>query len=445
MPLNSAQRKLIWEKISYRPSSGQDKIHECSARIRLVAGGERSGKSFLSANDLTSRLFLGKLFWLVAADYERTKAEFNYVCNNLDKLGVRFTATKQVDPGEIEIEGGIRVATKSSKDPRKIAMEAPDGILVCEASQIDYETFLRLSGRLAEKRAWMLMSGTFESSLGWYVDTFMRGQTPNNDDLVSFSLPTWTNTAIFPGGRNDPEILRLERTTSPEWFMERYGGVPTPPRGLVFNEFRTHIHTGRGGKFEFDPNLDVYLWVDPGYATAYAIEVCQRHGDNLYVVDEIYERGLVTSDIIKVAKQKPWFGKVIGGATDIAATQHQAMAAPTEIWLREAGVYLKSTKLAIRDGIERVKSFLIVNPITSSPLLHINAACKGLISEMGGCPNPITNEIALYQWRLDNRGEVIGDAPEDKNNHACKALAYGLVDMFGYSHAKQKNITVRYF
>ncbi len=444
--LTKEQRNVIFGKVGYFPTEGQEEIHSSEARVRLVAGGERSGKSKSAAQDLTARLFFGKLWWLVAADYERTRAEFDYICENLEKLGVKYIATKQVDPGQIEIEGGIRIVTKSAKDPRKLAMEAPDGIVVCEASQIDYETYLRLTGRLAEKRGWMLLSGTFESSLGWYVEAYERGRGANDEGLVSFSLPTWTNIHIFPQGREDREIKRLEAMYSKEWFMERFGGVPTPPTGLVFNEFRNHLHVGAGKEYEFAPTELCYIFVDPGYASAYSVEVAQKRGDSLYIIDEVYERGLITSDIIKICKQRPWWNKVIGGAIDIAGTQHQAMSAPTETWMKEAGIILRSKKIRIQDGIEAVKRFLIINPVTGQPLLHINSKAKGLISEFGGCNNPIDGQVKPYKWRVDSNGNVIGDTPEDKDNHASKALAYGIVDLFGFAKSGlNKTAKVKYF
>lgn len=433
-----AQRNLIFQKLNYIPTPEQAKIHDAETRIKLVAGGERSGKSYCSSMELMARLWFGKLFWLVAADYERTKAEFMYVCESLDKLDIPFHATKNVDPGEIDIQGGFRIATKSAKDPRKIAMEAPDGIVVCEASQIDFETFLRLRGRIAEKRGWLLMSGTFESSLGWYPELYLKWLAPNTEDARSFSLPTWSNLAIFPGGRQDPEILALEAGSSEEWFLERFGGVPCPPKGRVFSEFSNTIHTGIGKEFEFDPLGLVHLFVDPGYSTAYAVLAVQKRGEYLYIIDEVYERNLVTSDIIKICKQKPWWNKVIGGAVDVAALQHQALPAVSEVWLNESGVALRSQKVGIRDGIEAVKRFLLVNPLTNQPLLHINARCTGLISEMGGCPSPLTGQTAVYRWKEDREGNVVGEVPEDKWNHSCKALAYGIVDLFGYALASRQ-------
>lgn len=440
---NQKQIEFVFNKIGYTPTPEQWKIHLCDSRTRLVAGGERAGKSFLSANDMLARFYEGKLFWLVAQDYERTRAEFDYICEGLDRLGFRYKASKQVNPGRIDVEGGYVFETKSALDPRKLAMRPPDGVLICEASQVDYETYLRLRYRVAEKRGWLLLSGTFESSLGWYPELYLRGQAPN-EELVSFSLPTWTNLAIFPGGRDDPEIKALEEMSSEEWFMERFGGQPCPPKGIVFNEFRNNIHVGTGDAYEFDPLGIVHLWVDPGFASAYAVEVAQIKGEHVYIIDEIFERGKTTSDIIKICKQRPWWDRVLDGAIDVAARQHQAMPAVSEVWVQEAGVPLRSQRVEIRDGIERVKNMLIVNPLDGLPRLHINSRCQGLISEMGGCPNPIDGQSRVYTWKLDRDGNLMSDLPEDKNNHACKALAYGLIDSLGYSTV-QRRAKVKFF
>ena len=433
------QRDYIYRKLGYKPSAEQAVIHDCPARIKLVAGGERAGKSYSSAvGEYMGRFWETPLLWLVAQDYERTKAEFDYICSSFEKLGIAYEASKRVDPGEISVSGKFLVQTKSAKDPRRIAVKAPDGIIGCEASQLDYETYLRLLGRAAEKRAWILLSGTFESSLGWYPSLYQRWLAPNAEGARSFSLPTWSNLAIFPGGRKDPEILRLEANSSPDWFMERYGGVPCPPKGLVFDVFRNEIHTGVGDKFEFQPAYPVYLWVDPGYAHYYSVLVAQKKGEEIYIVDELYEQGMVTSQMIVAAKQQPWFKYVTGGAIDVAGTQHQGMPAPTEIWAKEADVRLRSQKISIADGIERVKSLLMVNPITNRPKLFINARCRGLISELGGCPNPKTDRQEVYRYKMDKSGTVLGDAPDDKNNDACKALVYGTVDLMGFTSMKKK-------
>lgn len=441
---NQAQRDYVFKQLGYNPTAEQLVIHNDPSRIRLITGGERSGKSYSAAMDLMSRFYEGELFWLVAADYARTRAEYMYLVDAFTKLGWEFTYTKRVDPGEIVIAGGFRIVTKSAKDPRKIAMEAPDGILACEASQLDYETYLKMRGRIAEKRGWLLMGGTLEGSLGWYPEHYKRWQVPNKDDAKAFSLPAWSNTYIYPGGRNDPEILSLEKSCSKDWFQERYAGVPVQIHGIVFPEFSNAIHTGTGAGFEFDPTKEVSLMVDPGYAHFYAVEATQKVGETIVVFDEIYETGFVTSDIIKICQQKPWWKNVKGGFIDIAGTQHQAMPAVSEIWRKEGKVSLRSNKVRIQDGVERIKTSLNVNPLTNKAGLLINLQCKGLISELGGCLNPKYGDTRVYRWKTDKSGNIVGDKPEDKNCDAIKATVYGLVGLLGYTPA-QRRAKVKFF
>ena len=193
---------------------------------------------------------------------------------------------------------GTRIETKSAKDPRTLAMRAPNGIIGCEASQLDLETFHRLRGRCAPKRGWLFLGGTFEGSLGWYPQLFQSWQHGLNDEQ-SFSLPSYSNEHLYPGGKSDPEILRLKAVASDEFFMERIEGIPTPPQGLVFGEFRADLHIS--DEAEWSVGDPVQLWIDPGYAGGYAVEVVQEINGQMCVIDEIYEQSLITSEIIDIA------------------------------------------------------------------------------------------------------------------------------------------------
>lgn len=269
------------------------------------------------------------------------------------------------------------------------------------------------------------MAGTFEFAnyVDWFEELFTRWQGPNNEQARSFSLPTWVNTKIFPGGRKDPEIIRLEGQTPPDKFLERYGGVPCPPTGLVIKEFSNVIHVGN---YWWDSDIDVELAVDPGYAGAYAVLAIQKWGEQIVIIDEVYLQGYVTAEIIDICKQKVWWNKVSGGAIDIAARQHQAMDAPVEIWLKKAKIHLRSTKVSIEDGIDQLRTYFKVNPITLKPKVLVNSVCKGFISECGGGKSPYEGG---GPWMRDSNTLK----PIDKNNHACKAMVYYLVNKFGYT------------
>ena len=426
--------EYLFSRVGFEPTEKQIPIIECRKRFILVAGGEQAGKSMIASKYLVSRFLEtdeSGLYWLVAADYERTRAEFDYLVQDFATLGILAEVSKRVDPGRIVLADGTRIETKSAKDPRTLAMRAPDGIIGCEASQLDMESFHRLRGRCAPKRGWLFLAGTFEGSLGWYPQLFQTWQYGTSDEQ-SFSLPSYSNKYLYPEGKSDPEILKLKAMASDEFFMERIEGIPSPPQGLVFRAFRPDIHISDTAEWaEGDP---VHLWMDPGYAGAYAVEVVQEINGQVCVIDEIYEQGLITKEIIEIAQSRPWWKDVQGGVIDIAGYQHQAMSAPAEIWMEETGLYLSGQKIKINDGTERLKGFLKTDPQTNAPKLIINPKCEGILSEFGVVPNPFDGQTRAYRWKVDRDGNIVGEQPDDKNNHGIKAVIYGLVDRFGYGH-----------
>jgi len=424
------QIEVTRKRLGQEWSSEQEAIVLSSEREILGGGGERAGKSFVAAAYLTMRWWEGDLYWIAAKDYERSHIEFEYIAKSMLKL-------EAVDPSDIhtpknsqwtmELRSGAVVKTWSLQDWLKVGSEAPDGIIIAEVAQITHNEYTRLCDRTAEKRGWVIGTGTFETSLGWYPELWKLYRLPGQQGK-SYSLPSWSNHYVYPGGIDDPEIQRLKDKYSEDYFNERFGGIPSPPKGLVFPEFRhlTHVR-------ELEINdRPVYLWIDPGYAGAYAVEVVQIDGETVYVVDEIYEQGLVTEQVIDICLQKPWWTQVSGGVVDIAALQHQAMPAVAEIWQSKAHLRLASNKIDQDAGRERLHTFLTVNPIDHESRLFVDPKCKGLLSEFGACANPFTGEAAPYRWKEDRAGVVVGKQPDDKNNHGIKALCYGLIDRFGY-------------
>ena len=149
---NADITKYLFSKLEFEPTEKQIPILESRKRFILVAGGEQAGKSLVASKYLVSRFLENEepgLYWLVAADYERTRAEFEYLTQDFATLGILSEVTKRVDPGRIILADGTRIETKSAKDPRTLAMRAPNGIIGCEASQLDLESFHRLRGRCA--------------------------------------------------------------------------------------------------------------------------------------------------------------------------------------------------------------------------------------------------------------------------------------------------------
>lgn len=416
---------------------GQEPIILCTEREILAAGGERGGKSFVAAEYFNMRFWEGELYWIAAKDYDRCHQEFEYIAKAMMTLGAvdpNDVHTPQNGQWHMKLDTGAMIKTWSLKDWLKVGFEAPDGILIAEVAQITHTEYTRLCDRTAERRGWVVGTGTFESSLGWFPEKWKLYQLPGQDGK-SFSLPSWCNRFVYPGGFNDPEIQRLKGKYNEDYFLERFGGVPCLPKGLVFPEFRYLIHVK---EMEIQ-EAPVYLWVDPGYDGAYAVEVVQIFGEAVHVVEEIYETGLVTEQIIQVCQQRPWWRLVAGGAVDIAARQHQAMPAVAEVWREKGELHLNSQTIEQAAGRERLHTFLTVNPIDHQPRLFVDPKCVGILSEFGVCPNPFTGEASPYKWKENRVGAIVGQQPEDKNNHGIKAVIYGLIDRFGYVTGNRSN------
>lgn len=437
--------RAVFSKLGYEPNDAQWPVHLDHHRIKDIAGGERAGKSKTGAKEMTLWMPLTKneLFWIVAIDYEQCRQEYEYVIEDMEKLNLVKRASMAQQGGLIaELKNGNVIQTKQIADWIKFGMRAPAGLLVCETAQIPYEAWIRIRGRAIEKLAPIVMTGRFEGQLGWYPEKWNRWQIENYEDARSFSLPSWSNTKIFPQGEREitlpdgrvlqnvnEEIYGRYKELDINTFMEMYGAEPAKQSNIVLPEFSNTKHVG---KYEYDPNVPVELAIDPGYGFpgAYAVEAVQvKHGD-IYVVGEVYMQNKITTDIITICRNRwPWFNNITGGVVDVAGGQHHSNISVVEDWKRNEFAKLRLEtpgKVNVEGGIMTLRSWLKVNPETDRPRMFFNFGCDGIIAECGGGASPVPGGGA---WKRDPDTK----RASDKNCHAAKALAYYIVKRFGYS------------
>jgi hypothetical protein len=439
--LRPDDKRLVFDRIGYKPSPEQQAVHDDTSLVRLVAGGERAGKSRLAAAEVMGNSPDGSLFWLLGRDYAGARGEFSYCVEDAQKLNaIERNGLSMPDEGRwtMRLKGGIEISTFSADDPLKIATKAPSGIVLCEAGQHDFSTFMRVFARTAEGRAkgegWLLLAGTFERAQRWYAELHRKGRGPNEFGLRSHSLSTWSNLAAFPGGRTDPAIKAMEAALPPDSFMERFGGVPAVNEGVVFREFEitTHVKPIRFGPVETDmrdgegwvlpERAPIEIWVDPGYAGAYAVLFVCIQGGRVFVVDEVYAKGKTGEQVIlEVQSKRHLWDRTTAGVIDVAAKQHHAMASQIEVWQRVTGLYLQSQPVAVPDGILRHRTFLN-DPFTQTPRIFFDPKCK----------NTIWEHSEGYRYADVKPNRDTRERPIDTNNHSCKAIAYGLIARFGF-------------
>jgi hypothetical protein len=441
----SLVRRLVWATCKYTPTIGpesQSKFHTDKSLLKLVAGGVRAGKSKSTAMEMIEQCAVPNgLIWIVGPDYEQCKPEFEYMLAPFQMLGwVRKVNKPDKGSRSFELVNGCKVQTKSSDDADSLASFAPHAILMVEAGQQTLETYLKVLERGLEFNAKIILSGTFEKADTWYADLWEKWQGINPEGGVSFSLPSWSNTKLFPGGRNDYKIKRLEDSMPEELFMERCGAIPYKPAGLVFRRFERSKKIVNGDlpmewhvrRLDFDPDYPIELAVDPATHT-YAVLAVQWVGPKVRVVDEIYMHDAIAQNVIPEVMARPWWPylKPVCGVMDNAGKQRHGNQSNLDVWREMTGKHFRTNYVFIDESINCVKLRLEkVDEEDNLPLLQFDYrlnSSKGA----GGKANGILAEMGLYRYRDYKDGSNVSKVPIDANNDSCKALGYWLFDKYG--------------
>ncbi len=436
------QKDVFFKAVGYDPTAAQLPVHQCDVRHLLIGGGERAGKSILTGMEAFSTFQRWELCYIVGNDYDACLPEFDYLSDYFALLGEVteskiVTRVKRPPSGQARSSldlniGGNRkqIITISTQRMGGQALSrkgtAPDLVLCVEFETLGYDVYLAARGRVAEKRGRVILSGTFPDDSGWQSQMWRRWKGENDEGGRSFSIPIWSNLKVFPGGLENSEIKAMRAVyTDAEW-MRRFGATPQKPATLVFPEFEHRLHVQPW--VEFDEKLPVELWMDPGYGeSAYAVLAVQIAGPFVFVVDEIYEHGLIGEEIVEIAKKRAWWDNVgkasrnqTGGVIDIAGRQHHAAKSQIEVWRAEGDVALRSQQVAPKVGRERIKSFLMPFPETGAPRVLFSSKCKKTAWEF-------TN----HKWKKRAEERLGGEEPENRRSDSVKALGYGLIDKFG--------------
>lgn len=417
-----AQKRITFDLLHYRPFPEQFAIHASAAEVVQAVGAEGAGKSHVAAAELTACVPWCDLIYLVGQTYDNTHREFEYLVENLSRIGALNPAqVSQPKQGgwQLVTLTGCRVITLSVERGASAIIakgEQPDIICMTEAGIIgSYGVFLSAVRRVTRTKGRVLLVGTLKDDFSWYAALVDELAAPGNYWRgETFSMPAWINTTLYPGGRDDPEIKRLEAIMPDDEFKRTVAAEKVPARALIFPEFSYSTHVR---PCEFDPALPVDLWIDPGYfPSVYTVLAVQYHGAEVHNFDEIYLNHHTHEQVISLAQSKNWWPNVQRIVIDFAGRQHHAEASAIEVWTHRAGIRPRCQQVGILDGIARHRTFL-----GPQPRLFHDPGCTGTLSE-----------YKRYKRPTDRDGHPTDDLPKDEHNHAMKAIAYGLVDRFGF-------------
>lgn len=462
----------LYQRIGWKPHSGQLRVIESRARNRVISAGRRFGKSEIGGHKLvqeamTTRLVksaledLGKRreFWIVGPTYTDSEKEFRVMYNRLTRMGVAEYFDRPGtynDPlgGNMHISlwgGRFQVHAKSAKHPDSLVGEGLSGAIFAEAAKLKeviYTKYIRPT--LADFNGWSLMTSTPEGK-NWFYRMWQRGQDPSRRDWASHRMPSWLNPYVYRIGGSDagirelrhlaekpgfvfsdeiavqlgldPEIASLVLDLTPEAFNQEIGADFTEFVGRVFKDFDEEIHVG---DLPFDPRWKTYAAVDYGFTNPFVWLLIQvdPHGEVVHVIDEIYETGLTPDEAARMIQER-------GLAPDGLISFFPDPASPGDTRILEEALKVKARggtggplrwRLdAIRKGLKERNTHLDPGHPDREPMLKFDRRCKKTIQDM-------------LNYRYPDRVGDAANGPENpmkKDDHGPEALGRFYAGLFG--------------
>jgi hypothetical protein len=459
-------KEQIWKGIGYDPHDGQRMIHQALVRHRLAACGRRFGKSTVGGNELIPEAVYAfsirklleeqskkRRFWIVGPDYSDTEKEFRVLYDHLKRLEMPFDKPGTYNNplgGFMHIslwDGLFQVHCKSARHPESLDGEGLVGVELVEAAKLKPLIFNKyIRPALADESGWSLMTSTPEGK-NWFYRLWQVGQDPNRPHWKSWRMPSWKNLRIFPGGRNDPEILEMAADMSEERFNQEIGADFSDFVGRVFKDFDEELHVT---DCPYNPDLPIFLAVDYGWTNPFVVLGIQVDVfDNVYVCGEYRMMNRDTTEVAADLKQIPWARAATDLYPDPAEPDDTNILANT-LRLRVH----KNTGGELKHRLELIRNRMKYDPLSEGhpdeirkPKLFIDRSCIGNPIGDGG----LIREMQDYRFP-DTKEESMKSEPEmplKKDDHGPEALGRFFKGYYGgpgegkVGRAKMRKVVIR--
>ena len=470
-PKDRVTHKKMWDKgmklFGAERDDGQRAMMFDPYMFKHCAGGVRGGKSEGGAWAIYQdsmwrkdvRQIENDIYGVIGDTYEMAKEEMRHLSRYYTNAGIPHKLSKPKNASwDITFpDCDQEIVTLSGDDEEKIASRPYRAIVVGEAMQADYAVIENAEDRIEESRGWMLSEGTFEmkNKLGvWFRKRAVEWQEASAIGKF-YSLPSWDNFVVWPGGRTDPDILRIERIRGPLRFMERYGGKPMKRSDSVMMYADRRWHVKRRFKdTSFDPSRPVFVFIDPGREHAFAVVAAQFVGNVCWVIDCVYRHQKTIDDIVSEVAMKEWSTKIDTFVFDHQGSRQNrsegdaVMSQWAKAWLRRTGFRANYTSVPtpVRSGYELHNTALrnawpedeaqkvwggndhrVITDVTG-PRVYFDPDAEGPFfggDDVDGVE--YLGEYELHVYRRTPEGEIApGQNPiVDADNDAIKALSYG--------------------
>lgn len=269
-----------WEAIGFGPTTAQRGPLLSRAPIRVFCGGRRTGKTFCWGIEDARVLASGPYrVWIVGPAHELTERAWRVVAALTWRARHPGTRRDFEPQAKNEAPGIRRVSFPWGAELVGLSAEQPDKSLLGEGvhllhiteaarlRRVVWEEFLLPT--IMDTHGAVVLDSTPRGD-NWFRELYEDGQAKRNG-VESWRLPTWTNTAKFPGGINDPQILRARARMSKEAFAQEIEASFVTFRGRLVPEFEREKH----GFYGEPPTMPTRLFggVDWGWSHPAALLV----------------------------------------------------------------------------------------------------------------------------------------------------------------------------
>ena len=420
------RKDLYFEATGYEPHPGQVQVHYDGHRHRVLCNGRRWGKTYLGGKEVEPTAFLRnrrgepQRGWIIGPNYADCEKEFRIVYDTFRKLDIeplckKFVSNKDNGNMVIHTNWDFVLECRSAAHPESLVGEGLDFVLMVEAGRLTRTTFTEyVRPALSDKRGWSLMSGVpelaTESALLYWG--YHRGLEWQTKPWRSWRMPSWTNTIVFPGGRNDPEIVEAYDDLTEDEFRRQYGGEFVDKVGRVMKEWDDAVHLRR---IKFNPEWPLYGAVDYGYTNYWVwLWIQVDPFDNVYVLGEHYIKEMDTERIAQeILKPHPWMRHCVAFYPDPHNPDD------TNMLTRHLGVSSRPSGGELRTRIAMIRTRLKPRPEHAPP----EEQQAQIVVDRDRCPHLTWEMSQGYRWPA-TKSEVKNDSevPMDKDNHGPEAL-----------------------
>ena len=375
----------------------------------FYSGAYGAGKTLLLSNVvITECINNPKSLWLVASQtvpqlrdtVVRTfLEEVDLYDKEIQKITPDFKLTKQWKPSILSFKffNDSEVLFRSCDSPSKFKSLNLDGFAIDEPVDIGEDIFLMLQGRMRgthTKHRVGVLAGNPSGKTNWCYRKFFEDKNPN---FFVVQTSTYDNSFL------PEEYIRNCEASFDLDYAERYlRGAWGSFEGLIYKDFNYDIHVGDVRDKRYESYIGGY---DDGFkCAACLLTLGIDENRNLNVVNEFYEKGMTSNEIVKNIKE---INKVY--------PMRKIFADPTAQNIIEL---MKQNRISVHEadndvlsGIAKLKMFF------KSNVVKIDYNCKNLIKE-----------LQSYRYERDPLNKNPSERPLKFADHAVDSLRYGVTD-----------------